>query len=198
MKNNSLTIIELLVALTIFAIVSVAIYSVFSVSVTGWKKGESAILLFSEIRLSLDRMAGEIRNQANFNGIRLAGTADEVYFVSHIFFPEEGKSEYRRLAKIRYFLEEEEDSVNLLRERTWVPFLEGQEEKDDLRLITSIKSLNFQYGTKETGDDGITLKWEDVWEKDALPAAIKINLNPGKGTDRNVTRVIYIPNGQEF
>lgn len=197
---GGLTIIELLVSLTIFAIVAVAIYSVFSTGIVGWRKGEIAISLFHEIRLSLDRVAQEMRNQVSCNGVKLAGKADELYFISVIPFPEEGKSKYRRLAKIRYVLEEGEDGLTLFRERRWMPSLEeASEEIDKMRLISRIKSFDFQYGEKEIEGGEVILTWQEAWEdKEKIPVAIKINLNIGGEISKSLSRVIYLPYGEEL
>jgi len=196
MKNKGLTVIELLVALTIFAIVAVAIYSVFSTGIIGWKKGEAAVSLFQEIRLSLDSIAREMRNQVSYNEVKLVGKADEVYFISVIPFPEEGKSEYMRLAKIKYFLEERENNLSLFRERVWVPSLEevSEEEIDKMKLISGIKSFDFQYGEKEVEEEEATLTWQSEWEdKENGLQAIKISLSIGGESAKNLTRVIYLP-----
>lgn len=208
MKSNGLTLIELLLALTIFAIVAVAIYAVFSTGIISWRKGESAISLFREIRLGFDMISREIRNQTSYNGSKLIGQADELYFTSLIPFPEEGKREYYRLARIRYFLEDEgEDKVTLWREREWTPSLEGamegtegSSEIDKMRLFQHIKSFDFQYGRKEMEEEKIILNWQTDWEdKEKALLAIKINLELKiNGESKNLNKVIYLPQGEEL
>ena len=207
-KNKGLTLIELLMALTIFAIVAVAIYSVFSTGIISWRKGEIATALFREIRFGLDRISQEVRNQSSYNGLKLVGQADELYLISIIPFPEEGKSEYHRLARVRYFLEDEgENNLSLFREREWTPSMEGAlegegtAEIDKMELIHHIKSLDFQYGRKEMEGDEATLNWQATWEdKEKGPAAVKINLAVKIDGEeaRNVTKVIYLPQGEEL
>ena len=177
-----------------------AVYSVFSTGIIGWRKGEVAISLFHEIRLSLDRITREARNQASFNGHKLVGQADEMYFISLVPFPEEGKSEYKRLAKLRYFLEEGESGLNLFREREWVPFLEdAPEEVDKMRLISCVQSLSFEYAEKEIEEEEVVLTWQTAWvDKEADPVAIKINLNIGEKSSKSLSRVIYLPKGEDL
>ena len=197
-KNKSLTLIELLMALTIFAVVAVAIYSVFSTGIISWRKGEIATALFREIRFGLDRISQEVRNQSSYNGLKLVGQADELYLISIIPFPEEGKSEYHRLARVRYFLEDEgENNLSLFREREWTPSM----EIDKMKLIHHIKSLDFQYGRKEMEGEEATLNWQATWEdKEKGPAAVKINLAVKIDGEeaRNLTKVIYLPQGEEL
>jgi len=197
---RSFTLIELLVSLTIFAIIAVAVYSVFSTGIIGWRKGEVAISLFHEIRLSLDRITREVRNKASYNEFKLVGRADELYFIGLVPFPEEGKSEYTRLAKLRYSLEEGENGLNLFRERVWVPSLEEEsEEIDKMRLISSIESLDFQYGEKIEEEEEVILTWNPDWvDKEEDPAAIKINFNIGEKESQGLSRVIYLPQGAEL
>ena len=199
MRNKGLTIIELIIALTIFAIVAVAVYSVFSTGIIGWRKGEAAVSLFHEIRLSFDSIAREMRNQVSYDGIRLAGKADELYFISLIPYPEEGESEYKRLAKIKYFLEEsEKNELCLFRERVWAPSMEGAEEIDKMKLISRLKFFNFEFGEKTEGDE-VTLTWHELWEdNEKTPAAVRLNLNIAGENTRNLSRVIYLPSGEEF
>ena len=62
-KNvRGFTLMELLVALSIFSVVVLAIYSTFSVGMTARERGEKASDLYQEARMILDRMATEIRN----------------------------------------------------------------------------------------------------------------------------------------
>ncbi len=199
MKNKALTVVELLISLAIFAIIAVAIYSTFSTGIIGWRKGEDAISLFQEIRLTLDRINQEMRNQAAYDGVKLAGKADELYFITLIPFPEEGKGEYKRLAKLRYFSEEGENGLMLFRERQWVPCMEGVTDGiDTAKLISCLKSFDFQYGEK-TGEEEADLTWHTDWEdKEKNPQAVKINLMIGKETPKSLSRVIYLPYGEEF
>lgn len=191
MKNRSLTLIELLVAISIFSIVAIVIYSTFTTGIIGWKKGEAAISLFHEIRLGMDMISREIRNQVPYNGVRFVGKADELYFISSIPFPEEGEEEYRRLAKIRYFLKQDKDRLMLFRERRWFPYVEGtSEDTDTTKLLSDMRALAFQYGEKE----GDTLVWNDTWQNtERWPVAVKIDLSIGGEVSQSLAKVIYLP-----
>ena len=59
---KALTLIEILIALTIFSIIAVSLYSTFSSGILAWKKSEDVNRLYREARWALDKMAAELRN----------------------------------------------------------------------------------------------------------------------------------------
>lgn len=67
MKNKGFTFIELIIALTIFAIIALGIYSTFSTGLNTWRRGEDANRLEQEARWALDKMAKELQDAIIYN-----------------------------------------------------------------------------------------------------------------------------------
>ena len=68
-----------------------------------------------------------------------------------------------------------------------------------MRLISCVKSLSFEYAEKEIEGEDVVLTWQTEWiDKEADPVAIKINLNIGEKSSQSLSRVIYLPKGEEL
>jgi prepilin-type N-terminal cleavage/methylation domain-containing protein len=107
--RRGFTFIELLIALTIFALVSLGIYATFSTGLNAWRRGEDATRLQQEARWALDKIAQELRGAALYNygadypelGSFLGGE-NKISFLSLIYSP---ASKISEIKKITYSLE---------------------------------------------------------------------------------------------
>ncbi len=60
--NSGFTLVELLIALTIFSVISLGLYSTFSSGISVWRRSEDANRIYQEARLALEQMAREIKS----------------------------------------------------------------------------------------------------------------------------------------
>jgi prepilin-type N-terminal cleavage/methylation domain-containing protein len=110
MKNKKgFTFVELMIALTIFALISLGIYATFSTGLNAWRRGEDATRLQQEARWALDKIAQELRGAVIYNygdsypelGSFL-GERSKISFLSLVYSPVSKISEVK---KITYSLE---------------------------------------------------------------------------------------------
>ncbi len=102
------TFIELIIALTIFSIIALGIYSTFSTGLIAARRGEGVGRLEQEARFSLDKMAKELRNAVTYNygpdypqAKLFSGEKNKISFLSLIYNSSIQQSEIKR---ITYFL----------------------------------------------------------------------------------------------
>ena len=62
MRNKGFTFIEVMLAVSIFAIVAVAINSTFGAGLFAWRSAQETQNLYQDIRLALNKMAGDLEN----------------------------------------------------------------------------------------------------------------------------------------
>lgn len=148
MKNKKgFTFVELIIALTIFAIIALGIYSTFSTGLTTYKRSEGAGRLQQEARWALDRMAKELRDAVIYNfgadeeESSFSGERDKISFLSLVYDPSAKVSQIKRISysleipdygevrktiigetvseldKVTVFSEEEGDVLNSLQRR---------------------------------------------------------------------------------
>ncbi|MBU1044493.1 MAG: type II secretion system GspH family protein [Candidatus Omnitrophica bacterium] len=97
-KKKAVTLIELLIAMGILALLSVILFSVFNVSLRAWKKADNIFKANTIARVVLDRMSREISSAIIVNGsndfyclgidstssdkLRTNSIGDEFYFIA--------------------------------------------------------------------------------------------------------------------
>jgi len=79
-KKTHFTLLELLIAISLFATISVAIHSALSVGVQSWKRTDQGSNMHQKARIILDTMISEIRSCVYFSYIQFVGKANEIYF----------------------------------------------------------------------------------------------------------------------
>lgn len=205
MKNkgfiHGFTLIELLIAILIFSIVAVAIYSTFSTGLIAWRKGEESGRLYQEARLVLNRMALELRNALSYSNIKFIGKANELYFATLLPSPSPGESGQLQLSRVTYYLDDNQSLQR--REESLRMVLRGEMGKAK-EVASSLRELNFAYGY-EYEDAGKEKKepqciWKDEWAGEkAIPSLVRITLvlQDGKNTRGEATfsRTVHIPSG---
>lgn len=116
-SKKGVTLIELMVAMGILAILIVILYSVFSVSLRAWKKADNILKSTTIARIVLDRMTREIssaviREGNSFYCLGIDSTetskkkpdsiADEFYFIAALNSDEDNKSD---LSEVGFWLD---------------------------------------------------------------------------------------------
>lgn len=195
--DKSFTLMELLIAVSIFSVIALCLYSVFSGGIRIWQRQEQGFRYSHSIRLALDRMAKELRNAINYSQPEKAGleTSDEQNL---LFLGEAKKVSFMTLiggeiAKVSYVLEEGADQKGILK-RKIVFQKEGfkdENQKEEI-VIGDLDGLLFEYAY-ETGEKNALPEWKDSWEGEGkIPRGVKITLEFQKEILR---KLIFIPTG---
>ncbi|PIV39404.1 MAG: hypothetical protein COS29_02775, partial [Candidatus Omnitrophica bacterium CG02_land_8_20_14_3_00__42_8] len=79
LKRGSFTLIELIVSVAILSVIVVSIYSVFSLGVRTWRRGNENTSL-QKIRLGLLKMENELKRSFFFSKVPFRGTSSEIIF----------------------------------------------------------------------------------------------------------------------
>lgn len=171
-SKSAFTLVEILIALSILAMIVASTFTIFKSSASSWQKGETRTERYHNARVAMGRMSKEI-SQAVISGNatgKFSGQKDTVSFFSFVS-TSEGIFE---LAGIEYRLDNEKR------------FLMRNEDI----LAEGISELDFSYY------DGLI--WNDTWEPDAeeeeigLPEAVKIKIKveDKKGKESETFEVI--------
>lgn len=199
-SSKSFTLIELLIAVSIFAVVAIALYSTFSGGLKVWHRQEKGFKYSHSTRLVLDAMAKELRNAINYSvkqglgaglegqGLRFIGDEKSLTFIT--LMGEE-------IAKVDYIFEE-----GVLKKRVVLQKEEFKEENQkESVLIENLDGLSFEYAYKGTGE-GFELEWRKSWEKETvsdqpkIPAGVRITLTFDiDGKEEIIKKTVFIPMG---
>ncbi|MDX9701445.1 MAG: hypothetical protein RBU23_00220 [Candidatus Auribacterota bacterium] len=214
--RRNFTLLELLIALSLFATIMVSLYSALSVGIVAWKRGDQGSNLHQRARIILDTMVTDIRKCVYFDYIQFLGQANEVYFPVAIPVTKVTSKDKTvfdtSIFKITYFMDKtsyRHKYKSLMRlQETFLKSLD-ESRREAKVLSDDIDELSFQYiyiKSKEEiemlSEFDSPLYWETDWKvKNKIPRSVKIKLvlvdQPGTSDENKITfeRTVFIPIG---
>lgn len=215
-SRSNFTLLELLIALSLFATIMVALYSALSVGIAAWKRGDQGSNIHQKARIILDTVVNDVRKCVYFSYIQFLGQAHEVYFPVTLPVSEKKRRDKTtfdtNIYKVTYFLDKRSyrDKYKSLM-RLQHTFLESLEEsrRDARQLAGDVADLSFEYIYTKTEEETemliegeSPLYWEEDWDvTNKIPRAMKIKLvlvnQPKTDAEEKYTfeRTVFIPIG---
>lgn len=177
MRPKAFTFIEVLVVLTIFSVIILAVYGVSRGALELYRRSRDFDLKERKIVLSLERLASDLRRAIPLDRLD-SDLLDEWHFegkskeLSFVAFDKNGLCRFSYL-----FVGDEDTSLKLRLMQRYVTEEDIQLERD---LADGIKrgSLNklFQYLRYDSLGD--SYEWVDAWdEEEGLPKAVKVEVS---------------------
>lgn len=172
-KNNAFTLIELLIASGIFAVVMISAYSAFNSGLLGYRNIGERVDTYQAARTVLERLNPDLRNAFSYSRdeARFTGKKEEITFLTlaDTYTQDKMIQEYAfagyRLAdkKMMRLLRRNRDALN------------NNSETQPEEMAAGVKELSFTYLYLDPADN--SLKEKDSWDDPkALPAAVKVKL----------------------
>ena len=159
------TLLELLVAILIFAVIVSAVYGTMYSGIKVWNVGDDKTGFSESSQIALNKMTKDIRNVVRFSGIKFEGEKNSISMP----VIKDG------ICKVSYYL----DSGNIMRDiQTYSESL--KEQTNERELVSDIQELVFSYCNAER-------EWKDSWEEDSLPYAVRLSI---KSKEDNVLEAI--------
>ena len=188
--NKAITLIELLIASSIFMIVMMSVYLTFRTGLFGYRDIEENIDIYQTARLALERLNLDLRNVFKYSQdeTKFSGNNSEILFLTLV--DKFSKSQLmRHYAFVSYKLEAK---ILLRLCRLDKEALNEKSELEPQELASNIENFSLSYGFIESGNEEI--KWKDTWEdKKAFPVAVKVKLSMAGKTKQEFERTIYFP-----
>jgi len=189
-KEQGFTLIELVVSLTIFSVISLSIYSSFAGGISVWRKAQEFSSVYQTARLLLDDIAMELKNAVKVSGTEFNGGPRRLSFIT-LRQASHGASARRdtQIAKVTFEVLRDPSASGYALFRRQASNLKVRGEAE--LIVGSLSSLDFQY--TYINSVGELQPWATVWKmSDELPLGVKITLNIG-GTQ--FTKMVFIPHG---
>lgn len=202
LESKSLTgfaLIELLVAISIFAVVVTVVYTTLYTGLKAYHRTQGELRLHQEINQILDKLSVELRNcyDAEYNeeedkGGFVADSQNISFFTIQNTYSQ--GSFKKLLARLTYnFIEGTLFKKVQLDEDAFLEEGDFQEEE----LISDIQELSFEY--LYSGEEG-EFEWKSEWsDKSLIPKGVKIEITryePEKDISLNLNRYIFLMQGQ--
>ncbi|MFH1413929.1 MAG: prepilin-type N-terminal cleavage/methylation domain-containing protein [Candidatus Omnitrophota bacterium] len=174
------TLVELLIAASIYAIVSIAVYSTFSTGMNIWRRAKEVNLEQSRVIIKLEKLCRELRQTFNFPEIGFLGTEEEVSFA---------QVQDSEIVRISYSFDQGDDAL-LRSVDTLADILQGLPEGSEPKAyIEEIEELKFSYFYFDLAENSYL--WTEVWDQIGLPLAVKLKITTKE--EKAYVRTIFIP-----
>lgn len=190
-NRKSFTLIELLMAIGMIAVISLAIYNVFDSGAKIWQRLYKSAGA-EDLNIFLDKLAGDLRNSFYFPGINFLGTENSIEFATYVKSPQMDRT---TVGKAVYSYNGDAGIVKLQKlDYAQIYGNEGSLDTNAAKneIIRGIKALKFEYyfydpATRQYG-------WAQQWVNDKeLPLAVRVELNTDQGDDNRFVKTISIP-----
>lgn len=166
--RTGFTLVEILIALAILAMIVASTFTIFRSSSSSWQKGEKRSERYHNARVAIGKMSAEISHAVIDEGKpgRFIGEKEDVRFISFV----SAASGVFELAEIGYWLDKNERV--LMRNEDVDPDYDFSTQDYSDILADNISMLEFSYynGTR----------WSDTWDSNSseknLPEAVKIKI----------------------
>jgi prepilin-type N-terminal cleavage/methylation domain-containing protein len=193
-RPKAVTLIELLIASSIFLVVMVTIYSAFHSGVFGYRHIDEALTMNQSARQALERLNLDLRNSFAFSKERanFTGTKSSIGFLTLAdTFSKDTIT--RDFAFVSYSLDGKK-LMRLCRKNTESFNQASQIQSEE--MASDIEAITFSYGYKSDSDE--LLKFDkDTWDDESLmPLAVKIKLTLKNTRAQDFERTIYLPLAQ--
>lgn len=198
LRIQGFTFIELMIAVSIFAVVSVAIYATFNSGLSAWKKAEQSQNICQDVRLALEKMALDLENAViyspdpEFSNFEGKNNKISFYSLKEVF---QTIPSHLELRKITYALDESTQTLQRWEEN----FAQSAQEttvQEPEDFATQIKTLAFSYCYEDEGSDPL-YQWKDEWDAvKEIPQGVKIELEVG-AEKLTFTKYVFIPTGKK-
>ena len=193
MNNRGFTLIEVVLAMTVLALVSAICYGAFHLGIRAIERGEVAVVNAQRLRVATDVIIRQIKSAVPY----AARNRDEDIYPFFFggatwmtFVTATGLEGGGALARVSYQVVDDPPRLIVTESSFFSPDQLGRDPVDKhgdrtAVLLENFRDLRFEYMLS----DGIDTEWRSDWnshDEEAMPAAVRILVDgiPGLETDR--------------
>lgn len=209
-KKTGFTFIELIVAVTIFSVMAVSVYSVFRAGVRLWDRTNPLIQENQSTRYFFNAISADVKNCVLYNAgsshlktfglpekkdINFEGTGQKISFMTLVDAARQGELPHSELAKVIYYFDRSKNTVK----RAVATKAEGLSEESavaaDILSGVDDKDFGFEYCYKVPfSPTEYSYEWKDEWDdedrdKGKIPRGLKVRVG-------RYSKTIFIPIGK--
>ena len=187
-RPQGFTFLELMIALTIFSIMAVSIYSVLGAGIRVWRGSNAIIERNQSLRSFFDAISSDLKNAVKYKGIEFEGQAREMSFMALVDISDPANGSTRtELAKVIYSFDEGSKTV-----KRYVATKESGFDKanaEGVDIVSGIEDVSFSYCYK---DETLIVPyvWKDTWQvPEIIPPGVNIKM-------KELEKRVFIPMGE--
>jgi len=199
--ENAFTFIELLVAVTIFAIIAASIYYTFNAGIKIWSRGNAVIEDNQRLRVFFEVISQDARNAISNLGKDAEFNIISSWESQRISFPTligafDNVAKNPELARVSYYFESSGGKVKRIQATLKDGFIEDTAEEEV--LLENLKDFGFEYCYESTLTEG-EYEWREEWlDEDNIPRGVKIKVvlkDELLDKERTFESIVLIPVG---
>jgi prepilin-type N-terminal cleavage/methylation domain-containing protein len=196
--NGGFTLLEVMLAFTLFAILTVILYAAFSVGHRAMEKTQVVFDANQKFRSAIDLLGSYVRSSLPYRSspqdpeIFYAGEENQVEFVSSFSLAQGG----RGIAKIRIYAEEGHGEGQVIKLEEQVPVRIKQEKEAAAisnTLVLRERVSGFRLAYLDSQDE--RENWRERWDKDehkGIPRAVRLSYRTENGREVKWTFPIMV------
>lgn len=209
-KKIGFTFIELIVAVMIFSIIAVSVYSVFRAGVRLWHRTNPLIQANQSTRYFFNTISSDLKNSVSYNAIspgfktfgssgkkdvNFEGEKQKISFITLIDVSGSGMLSHTELARVTYYFDRTKKTVKRAVATKAEGFSEDYDKATDILNDIDDKNFGFEYCYKMTSSPTeYDYEWKDAWsdedrDKGRIPRGIKVKAGV-------YSKTIFIPTGR--
>ena len=189
MNKKGFTLIELVIVISMTALVSMAVYALFNNGVKVWKVVNQQSPQ-EDVGIAFDKLSRDLTNSTKFSGISFQGSETSIGFPALVICPSLGG--IRGIAEVNYSYDPE--SGKLIRRQKDFSQIFSREDGQSAEIIKNIRSLRFYYYYLDSENNEYS--WRKDWLPGAFPLAVRVELELEHGVkDDLFVETVSIPCG---
>lgn len=189
MKNRGFTLLEMMVALAILAVLGTAVVALFAGGLRAWERVRNVGEPQARVALGFEMPERDLHNAVPCFAIPFQGAVDSIVFPTLLAVTNGVESMRYRIGTVRYVLDR---TRHVVRRNAWsYPSPEPTEPLGE-PVVEQVQDLRLQY--LEIGTNGTETGWRDLWqETNRWPAAVRWRIQGDwGGSPATVQRTIFL------
>lgn len=182
MKTKGLTLLELLIAVSIFSLVALSLYAAFQSGIRTYERMDSSFDVYQALRVVMNRLELDLKNSFSYlrGDSKFIGSEKALAFFSAIDTLQQDNETYPNIGYIKY-----EFTDNMLRRTCYLgldALTEGSEPSGE-KVFSLLKDISFTYAVASK-DLGSVYQWQEEWPKSEdlekgkkFPLAVKVSVS---------------------
>ncbi len=185
---RSFTLIELLIVVSMVAMIGLAVYTTFASGLKVWKRVQ-AEPFEEKMVIAFDKFSHDLHNAFTFTGIKFAGRKDSLTFAAVVV---SRGFDFMPIGKVSYVFDPAANS--LLRSQADMAEIFVDHSPNDTVIIDNIVTAEFAYLRLDAATNNYI--WVDDWALPALPLAVRLQVEYEHEPENLIfTKTVDIPVG---
>jgi len=167
---HAFTLVELLIAVSIFSVVSIAVYSVFNSGASVMRRIKNIDLRQQKILLKSQRIIRELREQPACRKQLFSGTKDKINFAANVdYFP----------SRITYYFDDAKGALMRVSDKLDKIITEKGKLDTELKskpqtFLSGVRGIKFEYLYLDLKKNEYV--WVDDWTQEYLPLGVRFTI----------------------